>query len=83
MLSFNGYILKRILAIVLFLILVSQKAAECQDTILDSVFTFSSGKIRTIEALDIISKHTGYSFTYDSRLIDPEKKTKLKKNFLT
>jgi len=77
MLSFNGYILKRILAIVLFLIMVSQKAAECQETILDSVFTFSSGKVRTRDALDIISKQTGYYFTYDSRLIDPEKITGL------
>ena len=77
MLSFNGFILKRILAIVLFLILVSRQTAECQETILDSVYTFSSGKVKTIEALDIISKQTGYSFTYDSRLIDPEKNTEL------
>ncbi len=77
MLSFNGYILKKIPAIVLFVILVSQQAAECQKNILDSLFTFSSGRLRTIDALNIISKQTGYSFTYDSRLIDPEIKTEL------
>ncbi len=77
MLSFNGLILKRILAIVLFVLLASRQMAECQVNILDSLFSFSSGQIKTIDALNIISNNTGYFFTYDSRLIDTEKKTEL------
>jgi len=77
MLSFNGLMLNKILAIALFIILVSRQTAECQKSVLDSAFTFSSGRITTINALDIISKETGYNFTYDSRLINPEKKTDL------
>ena len=49
--------------------------AECQHSILDSTFTFSAGTVKTGNALDIITRQTGYNFTYDSRLIDQEKKT--------
>jgi hypothetical protein len=77
MLSFNGLILKKILAIVLFIILASRQTAKCQESILDSAFTFSTGQITTINALNIISRETGYNFTYDSRLIDPERNTEL------
>jgi len=77
MLSFNGLILKKILAIAFFIILAGRQSAECQESILDSAFTFSSGQIKIINALNIISRETGYNFTYDSRLIDPGRKTDL------
>ena len=73
----NGSILKKNLAIVLFFLLASLQAAECQENILDSVFTFRAGQVKTGNALNIISRQTGYNFTYDSRLIDPEKKTEM------
>src|ERR1035437_8861804 len=36
---------------------------------------FRAGTVNTGNALEIISRKTGYNFTYDSRLIDQEKKT--------
>jgi hypothetical protein len=74
MLSDNGFILKRLPAIVLFILLNQWQVAECQETILDSVFTFRAGMVKTGNALSIITRQTGYNFTYDSRLIDPEKR---------
>ena len=55
---------------------------DCQEGILDSVFTFRAGSVKTSEALDIISGQTGYNFTYDSRLIDKEVKTEMNFNHL-
>ena len=73
MLSINGSIIKRVSAIVLF-ILLSKWQIYCQETILNSVFTFGEGTIKTDSALNIISKRTGFNFTYDSRLINPDNK---------
>ena len=70
---FNGSILFKFIAIALFFILPQR--ADCQRTILDSTFTFRAGIVKTGNALDIITRQTGYNFTYDSRLIDQEKKT--------
>ena len=55
---------------VAFLLLLLTVEGNCQKTILDSLFTFSSGQAKTITALQIITKQTGYNFSYDSRLID-------------
>ena len=71
----NGNIFIKLLAIALFLLLIFPQRAECQQSILDSTFTFRAGTVKTGNALDIITKQTGYNFTYDSRLIDQEKKT--------
>jgi len=73
--SFNGNILIKLNAIALFLFLILPQRADCQRSILDSTFTFRAGTVKTGNALDIITKQTGYNFTYDSRLIDQEKKT--------
>jgi hypothetical protein len=77
MLSHDGSIRKFPLAIALLLLLLLPENAKCQQGILDSAFTFRAGTVKTDNALDIISRHTGYNFTYDSRLIDAEKKTEL------
>jgi hypothetical protein len=77
MLSFNGLKCIRISAIALIVMLLQWQAAKCQTGILDSIFTFRSGSIKTSSALNLITKHTGYYFTYDSRLIDQEKKSEM------
>ena len=73
--SFNGNIFIKFTAIALFLSLILTRSANCQQGILDSTFTFRSGTVKTGNALNIISRQTGYNFTYDSRLIDQEKRT--------
>jgi hypothetical protein len=75
--SANGNICIRYLAIALFLLVILPERAECQQSILDSTFTFTAGTVKTGIALDIITKQTGYNFTYDSRLIDQDKKTEM------
>ncbi|MGA1978576.1 MAG: carboxypeptidase-like regulatory domain-containing protein [Bacteroidales bacterium] len=65
---------KRSFVLALFVFALFSQHAKCQGTILDSLFTFRSGIVKTGTALDIISRHTGYNFTYDSHLINPEKK---------
>jgi len=77
MLSFNGLIFKRTSAIVLLILLNHWQIAKCQESILDSVFTFRAGTVKTGNALNIITRQTGFNFTYDSRLINPENKTGL------
>jgi hypothetical protein len=77
MLSLNGFIFRIFQAIPLFLLLLLPQKTECQEGILDSLFTFSAGTIKTGDALNIISKQTGYNFTYDSRLIDGEQQQEM------
>lgn len=72
----NGSIRKSPQAIALLLLLLITQKTECQG-ILDSTFSFRAGTVKTVNALDIISRRSGYNFTYDSRLIDAEKKTEL------
>lgn len=69
------HIIKRFSGIVLFLLLNSP--APGQVNILDSVYTFRAGIVKTGNALNIISRQTGYYFTYDSKLIDTEKKVNM------
>ena len=73
--SVNGNIFVKFTAIVFLFLLSTQFRVECQKTVLDSTFTFSAGTVKTGNALNIISRQTGYNFTYDSRLIDQGKKT--------
>jgi len=73
MLLFNGFIFRRFQAIPFFLLLLLPQKTECQEGILDSVFIFIEGSVKTGDALDIITSQTGYNFTYDSRLIDKER----------
>jgi hypothetical protein len=75
MLSDNGTIFKYITAIALLIFLIPSEETKCQENILDSAFTFRAGTIKTGNALNLITRETGFHFTYDSRLIDPEKKT--------
>jgi hypothetical protein len=77
MLPFNGFILKKRPAIVLLFLFIGCLAARGQKSILDSTYTFNAGTVKTANALKTISKHTGYNFTYDSRLINPENKTEM------
>lgn len=72
--SADGYILKRITAVALMLSLPLWHVAKGQETILDSLFTFRAGLVKTGNALNLITRQTGYNFTYDSRLVDQEKK---------
>lgn len=77
MLSLNGFIFRISQAIPLFLLLLLPQKTECQQGILDSVFTFRAGTVKTGDAFDIITSRTGYNFTYDSRLIDKERQAEM------
>jgi hypothetical protein len=77
MAPFNGSLSNKFSAIALFLLLTCMQITQCQETILDSVYTFRSGLVKTGNALYIITRQTGYNFTYDSRLINPENKIEL------
>jgi hypothetical protein len=74
MLPFNGLKCIKISAIALLIVLGHWQAAKCQAGILDSLYTFRAGQVKTGAALNLITKQTGFYFTYDSRLIDPERK---------
>jgi hypothetical protein len=72
--SRNGFRKAKFAAITFMLLSCLQQKSFCQGTVLDSVYTFRSGTVKTGNALDIISRETGFKFTYDSRLIDSERK---------
>jgi len=77
MLSDNGNIFKYITAIALLIFLIPSREIKCQESILDSAFTFRAGTIKTGNALNLITRQTGYHFTYDSRLINAENKIEM------
>jgi hypothetical protein len=77
MLSSNDHIIKRLSGIAFILLIFNSPASFSQVNILDSVFTFRAGTVKTGNALDLISHKTGYYFTYDTKIIDPERKTEL------
>ncbi len=77
MLSYNGFILKNIMAIAFFLFLIIPQQAISQNGILDSAYTFRAGTTKIGNALDLITRETGYNFTYDSRLINPDLKIEM------
>ncbi|HVN56702.1 MAG TPA: carboxypeptidase-like regulatory domain-containing protein [Bacteroidales bacterium] len=60
----------------LILILTAHQAYG-QVSILDSAFTFHEGKVKTGTALGLITKQTGFYFTFDSKLVDIERKREL------
>ena len=68
--SANGKIFFKASAFALFMLLILPQKLICQShNILDSTYTFSSGSVKTHK--------TGYNFTYDSRLINQERKTEM------
>jgi hypothetical protein len=73
----DGNIGVRFYTIAFLLLLIPYQNATCQKNILDSTFTFKAGIIKTGNALELISRRTGYNFTYDTRLIDAVKKTEM------
>ena len=75
MLSSYDHINKKLSGIAFLLLLFYSPVSLSQVNILDSEFTFRAGLVKTGSALDMISRQTGYHFTFDSRLIDTEKKT--------
>jgi hypothetical protein len=75
MASSCDYIAKRLSGIAFLLFILYSSELAGQVNILDSLFTFRAGTVKTGNALDLISRRTGYYFTYDSRLIDTERKT--------
>ncbi|MCU0461448.1 MAG: carboxypeptidase-like regulatory domain-containing protein [Bacteroidales bacterium] len=77
MLPVNGNIVKRILTVSIIILLSCHQAATGQAGILDSLFTFRTGVVKAGAAFDIITRHTGYNFTYDSRLVNSENKVNL------
>jgi len=72
-----GYIEKLLQATAFSLLLASPGVVRGQVRILDSLYTFRAGQVKTGAALDIISRQTGYTFTYDSRLINEENRVDL------
>jgi hypothetical protein len=74
--SSDDHIIRKLSGIVILLILICSPSYS-QVNILDTEFSFRAGTVKTGNALTLISQHTGYYFTYDSRLIDTEKKTLL------
>jgi len=75
--QYTGNSAVKFYAIVLCFLLLTAPKGNCQKTILDSTFTFRAGTVKTINALGLINRQTGYNFTYDSRLINPDKKCDL------
>jgi len=63
--------------IALLVFLCCSAALKGQQNILDSLFTFRAGTVKISNAFNIISRQTGYFFTYDSKLINPDKKVLL------
>jgi hypothetical protein len=77
MVSSCDNIIKRLSGIAFLLLSLYTSESYGQANILDSLFTIDAGTVKTGNALDIISRKTGYHFTLDSRLIDAEKKIKM------
>ncbi|MFO7575790.1 MAG: carboxypeptidase-like regulatory domain-containing protein [Bacteroidales bacterium] len=70
----------KLLYFIITLFIASVAEADGQEDVLRSVHSFRNGNVRTLNALNIISRRTGYYFTYDSRLIDPEVRITLDAN---
>lgn len=75
--SFYDYIVKRIPFFAFFVLTLIPRTTSGQSNILDTELTFREGIVKTGNALDIISHQTGYYFTYDSKIIDTERKVTL------
>ena len=83
MMSSSGFIFIRLKIILLFLLLLIQGKGFSQVSVLDSLSSFRNGIVKTSEALDLITKQTGYKFSYDSRLINAERNTDLSYDTIT
>ena len=68
---------KRNSGIALLVFLSCSVLSYGQQRVLDSLFTFRAGTVKTGNALNIISQQTGYYFTFDSKLINPDRKVSL------
>jgi hypothetical protein len=77
MLSSDDHIIKRVSGFAILFLLMNPPAMNGQVNILDSLFSFREGSIKTGNALNLISQRTGYYFTYDSKIIDAERKTEM------
>jgi hypothetical protein len=77
MLSADDSMERKIPVILFMLLFALSRPAFCQTGILDSAFTLREGMVKTGNALNLISRKTGHFFTYDSKLIDAEKKVRL------
>ena len=75
--SAYGSVFRSYLSLTLFFLLLLPNKTLCQGNILDSLFTFRAGSVKTVNAFAIITKETGFNFTYDSRLIDDQKKIEM------
>ena len=73
----HGYNGLKFLIVALIIVLSCSRPASGQESILDSLYTFRAGNVRINAALEIITRRTGYNFTYDSRLINNENKVDL------
>ena len=82
MTSSHDFIIKGISVIVFLVFELCSGNVSGQEDILDTRLTFRSGIVKTGSALNIISRQTGYFFTYDSKLIDSEKRVDLTFNSL-
>jgi len=78
--SSYDFIFKRFSGFIILLLLTFSPVLYGQANILDSIFIFRSGRIKTSNALNLISRKTGYFFTYDTKIIDPEKETMMSFN---
>lgn len=75
MASSGDHIVKRLSGIVFLLFILYSAELAGQVNILDSLYTFRAGTVKTGNALELISRRTGYHFTFDSRIIDTDRKT--------
>ena len=75
--SFHGNIPGRISISAFLVLILIPGIARGQSKILDTELSFSSGVVKTGNALNIISRQTGYYFTYDSKIVDTERKVDL------
>lgn len=65
------------LAVLIILAVCLLTPAGGQEDVLSKTFSFRNGNIKTGAALNVISRQTGYYFTYDSKIINTESRTSL------
>ena len=73
--SSYDFIIKKFSSFIILLLLSRSPVSYGQVNILDSILTFRAGIVKTSNALNLISRKTGYFFTYDTKIINPERET--------